>query len=280
MLVVVNPLAGAEGKAQIAWLKQQLTQQQLTATWFNTTGNFVADRDAIAQAATAGVSVVVIGGDGTLHLVANAIAERDNTLALLPAGTGNDFARQFHYSKAQWRAAVFADQVTTIDLGKVDGRWFVNVAGIGFNAHVMNNLGQTKRLGKLSYTYAGLMSLFTAKLIRYHSNTWPEQGMMLLLANGKHFGAGLTPAPMACLDDGQLELLWFTPQTHWQRMVLFVNMLLKRHMGTRNVHHGRIAELFIEQEGYDIEADGEIVGRTPATITCCRQALSIKKAPL
>ncbi|WP_249122434.1 hypothetical protein [Pseudoalteromonas sp. A22] len=62
MLVVVNPLAGAEGKAQIAWLKQQLKQQQLTATWFNTTGNFVADRDAIAQAATAEVSVVVIGG--------------------------------------------------------------------------------------------------------------------------------------------------------------------------------------------------------------------------
>lgn len=280
MLVVVNPLAGAAGKAQIAWLKQQLTQQQLTATWFSTTGNFVADRDAIAQAATTGVSVVVIGGDGTLHLVANAIAERDNTLALLPAGTGNDFARQFNYSKAQWRAAVFSDKISSIDLGKVDGRWFVNVAGIGFNAHVMNNLGQTKRLGKLSYTYAGLMSLFTAKLIRYRSNVWPELGMMLLLANGKHFGAGLTPAPMACLDDGQLELLWFTPQTHWQRVILFVNMLLKRHMGTRNVHHGRIAELFIEQEGYDIEADGEIVGRTPATITCCRRALSIKKAPL
>ncbi|MDW7551069.1 diacylglycerol/lipid kinase family protein [Pseudoalteromonas peptidolytica] len=279
MLVVVNPLSGAEGDAQIAWLKQQLKQQQITATWFNTTGNFVSDRDAIVKATTTGTTVVVIGGDGTLHLVANAIARRNNPLALLPAGTGNDFARQFNYSKAQWRAAVFSDQVTNIDLGKVDSRWFVNVAGVGFNAHVMNNLGQKKRLGKLSYTYAGLISLFSAKSICYHSKTWPEHGMMLLLANGKHFGAGLTPAPMASLNDGQLELLWFTPKTHWQRVVVFASMLLKRHIGAKNVHHDRITELCIAQAGYDIEADGEIVGCTPATITCCRQALSIKKAP-
>ncbi|PCK30103.1 diacylglycerol/lipid kinase family protein [Pseudoalteromonas piscicida] len=280
MLVVVNPLAGAEGKTQSAWLAQQLQQKKWMATWFYTTGNFVADRAAITQAATMHKSVVVIGGDGTLHLVANAIAELTNTLALLPAGTGNDFARQFTYSNEQWRAAVFSDQVVSIDLGKIAERWFVNVAGIGFNAHVMNNLGQKKRLGKLSYTCAGLMSLFTAKPIHYEMPEWPNTGMMLLLANGKHFGAGLTPAPMARLDDGRLELLWFTPGNHWQRVMLFIKMIFKRHMNDRGLHHKRVSVLHIAQPGYDVEADGELIGQTPVTITCHRQVLNIKKAPL
>ncbi|MEI5640125.1 MULTISPECIES: diacylglycerol/lipid kinase family protein [unclassified Pseudoalteromonas] len=279
MLVVVNPLAGPAAAQHIAWLEQQIKRKKCSVKWLYSSGNYASDCSIVAKLATTEDTVVVIGGDGTLNLVINAVANLACDIALLPAGTGNDFARQFQYSTEQWRNSVFSSHTMAIDLGRVNQHWFVNIAGVGFNAHVVSKLQQGKRLGRLSYTLAGLTALWSAKTMRLEHSDWPQQGMMLLAANGKHFAAGLTPAPMASIADGQLELIWFTPRTMWQRVGLFAAMLLGRHMKVTNVYHQPMRHFEVSEPGLPVEADGEIVATTPVEIRCYAGQIRIKKAP-
>ena len=279
MLVVVNPLAGRAATQHIAWLEQQIKRKKCSVKWFYSSGNYASDCSAVTKLATAEDTVVVIGGDGTLNLVVNAVAKLPCDIALLPAGTGNDFARQFQYSAEEWRSSVFSPQTMAVDLGRVDQRWFVNIAGVGFNAHVVGKLQQGKRLGRFSYITAGLAALFAAKTLRLAHPGWPQQGMMLLVANGKHFAGGLTPAPMASLADGHLELIWFTPKSIYQRVAVFAAMLFRRHMDSLHVYHQQAQRFEISEPGLAVEADGEIVATTPVEIRCYAGQIAIKKAP-
>ncbi|WP_440054650.1 diacylglycerol/lipid kinase family protein [Pseudoalteromonas sp. T1lg65] len=280
MLVVVKPEQNRQTELYKTWLKAELLKRKLSVRWFFTSGIFEQDKKAICTLAKHTEQVVVIGGDGTIHLVVNAIAELDCQLAILPAGTGNDFCRQFLYGTEQWRAAVFSDAVEQVDVGRVNQRWFINIAGVGFNAHVVDSLQTGKRFGKLSYIFAGAKALFFAPNIVVDDNTsQTRQCMMMLVANGRFFAAGIEPAAMASLSSGRLEQLWFTPRSKWQRCLLFLRLVLKSHLNTPWIKHQSCQQTFIATKGLTIEADGEIVGVTPARFECHRGRIKLKKAP-
>ncbi|TMP32579.1 diacylglycerol/lipid kinase family protein [Pseudoalteromonas rubra] len=281
MLVVYKPGSGWKLQRQLKWLRAQVKQRQLAVRWYDTSGFFGQDCKAIRTLAQDQQQVVVVGGDGTINLVVNAIHGLPVTLACLPAGTGNDFCRQFGYAERHWRAAVFSAHSIAIDLGAIGERYFVNIAGVGFNAEVVQDMRGNKRAGALSYVWGGIRQIFCAPTISVATSQGPvlEQGMMLLLANGRYFAAGLQPAPCARLHDGQLECMWFSACAWWQRLVVFAAMLVGCHQRLPWVYREKRAEITITTANLMVEADGDLVAQTPVTIRSLPGALHLRTLP-
>ncbi|TMP78111.1 diacylglycerol kinase [Pseudoalteromonas phenolica] len=271
MLVVVKPNGEPGILKYKVWLEKECVLRNIECHWFYTSGSFGQDVLAIKSRLIDVKTVVVIGGDGTLHLVANAIAETDVALAVLPAGTGNDFSRQFNYNKQHWQSLVFSESTTKVDLGKINERYFINMAGIGFNAAVVKDMNTFKSRHKLSYIFSGIKQLFSFDKVS--SN---DVSLMAIFANGQYFAAGLKVAPSAHVKSGHLVKLHFKASHLLSRIWSFALMLIQQHEQSRFVSVETGTDFMITENGLIIEADGEIIGNTPAIIKCCPGALTIR----
>jgi YegS/Rv2252/BmrU family lipid kinase len=160
--------------------------------------------------------VMAWGGDGTINEVASALVFGDIPLGIVPAGSGNGLARQLRigvHPADAIRQAIGA-RPRRIDVGELGGRLFVNVAGIGFDAHVawkFNDAG-TRRRGLVTYA-----SISSRALLTYVPSTYtiragdedcpPVRAVMVTVANSPEFGNGAIIAPRAQVDDGELDLV-------------------------------------------------------------------------
>ena len=271
MLVVVKPSCSRDITEHVKWLEKEVSIRQLHCHWFYTTGQFENDVAAIQNLLGEVSMIVAIGGDGTLHLLANALANTDVAVAILPAGTGNDFARQFNFTLKQWRALVFSGRPYSIDLGKINNRFFINIAGVGFNAAVVEDMDTFQSRHKFSYIFAGIKHLISFKQISAN-----DRSLMHIFANGKFFAAGLKAAPNAQVDNGELLMVQFKANSLLSRVWTFLLMLFYSHERSQYVCTESISEFFINEPDLLIEADGEIVGQSPALIKVCPAALKVK----
>jgi YegS/Rv2252/BmrU family lipid kinase len=171
----------------------------------------------LARAARAGGARLVVawGGDGTVNEVASALAFGDVPFGIMPAGSGNGLARELAISTDPATALTSALRATprTIDTGEIDGRLFVNLAGIGFDAHVaaqFNAPGNSRR-GLAAYAMLTARSLARYAPARYDIVTAEShqrvRALLVVLANGCEFGNQIRIAPGACVDDGALDLV-------------------------------------------------------------------------
>jgi YegS/Rv2252/BmrU family lipid kinase len=186
------------------------------------------------QAVSDGASLITVwGGDGTVNEIASVLAHPEHpeseespvALGVIPGGSGNGLARELgismHPARAIQQAVMGADR--WIDVGEIGGRLFVNVAGLGFDAHVARCFNESgKRRGFLAY----LTTSFT-QLLRYRSEhyalTLPNetingQALMVVLANSAQYGNGARVAPEAVPDDGRLDLVVVEPRSPLENM--------------------------------------------------------------
>jgi YegS/Rv2252/BmrU family lipid kinase len=174
---------------------------------------------AIGRAVADGHDLVIVGGgDGTIGCAAGIIAGSDATLGVLPLGTANDFARTLEVpADAVGACAALAHgDVVDVDLGRVDGRAFLNVASAGLSVGVTQALtpGLKRRLGPLAYPVATLRAYrrhqpFTARLEFPHGDREPlelDDLLQVAVGNGRHYGGGNTVSPNAGIDDHTLDV--------------------------------------------------------------------------
>ena len=173
-------------------------------------------RRITAEAVKAGVNrVIVVGGDGTLAAVAGELAFSDTALGVIPAGTANDFCRNAripHIPQDALEIALHAE-VQRIDLGQASGGpYFLNVAGIGFDAEVA---AISARLpaglgGTLPYLLGAMSTLFRYRTVEMEvtvdDRMFSGPSMLIAIANGRFYGGGMQIAPLARPDDGQLDV--------------------------------------------------------------------------
>ncbi|WP_348772564.1 diacylglycerol/lipid kinase family protein [Pseudoalteromonas luteoviolacea] len=282
--MVYNPQSGKKMLAHKAWLEKNAIERQIKLQWYATCGCFERDLAQLMCLIKQQHQVTVLGGDGTLNLAINAmlcvkesvLVDAKKSVALLPCGTGNDFARQFGYSMEQWRAAVFADTTCRVDVGQVDRRYFINMAGVGFSAEVVSAMAGKKRFGALSYTFTGIAKLFFYKGVTVSVDGVEQRVLMSLFANGRHFAAGLTPAPSAEVSDGQLQMVTI-PNVAWhKRLLSFALMLFGLHtkLSWVKVHSG--SSFKITSSNICVEADGDLIATTPALVKCNAASLRLK----
>lgn len=168
---------------------------------------------AIAEGFT---TVVAVGGDGTSANVANALLHggRHVRLAVMPGGTGNDFAKVLGTESADaTRLAQLSAEPsdTLLDVGRIEETYFLNCCGFGFDVAVLQELARTRWLrGSSVYIWAALKQLFSYRGFGVSVGDWdgPRQNrMMVVIANGPFFGGTFRIAPSASLNDGLLDVV-------------------------------------------------------------------------
>ena len=279
--VIINPVSGAHGHPEAARQCAQLATKLLSAA-HHAHEVHVTERGGhayeLAQSAIArGASLVVAwGGDGTMNEVGRAVAFSDATLGLIPAGSGNGLARELQVpmQPEQAFATVLRMSDRTIDVGEINGRFFFNAAGVGFDAHVgwlFNNRPGGRR-GMLPYVTIAARELFTYKSPEYvvtaDGETVRLRALLIAFANSRQYGNGAIIAPAARLDDGKLTLVIVKERsplaTMWEARRLFSGALER----SPGVTIRQVAQVTITAEQpLRFHVDGEPVNEECTTLT-------------
>lgn len=217
--VIINPISGghrpgqAEARARVATeaVRQHGDEPRV----------FVTERaghahDLARRAARDGARLVVAwGGDGTINETASALVFSEVPFAIVPAGSGNGLARELGVS-VEPRAAIAAAlqaEPRPMDVGEIEGRYFVNVTGIGIDAHIAArfNAPDNPRRGLAGYAAITARAVFQYVPRRYRIAIDDRQvertAVLVCIANSPQFGNGARIAPGARLDDGLLDLV-------------------------------------------------------------------------
>lgn len=240
--------------------------------------------DLTRQCVADGVeTLVVCGGDGMVHLGVQAVAGTETRLGLIPAGTGNDVARNLGIPRTDpERAAdvVIGGRERTIDLARVGDVWFVTVMAAGFDA-IVNERANRMRWprGQMRYNLATLAELRVLRPIPYVLDVDGEQhrfdATMVAVGNGPSFGGGLRIAEGAELDDGLLDVVVIEPLGRAELVRTYPKLFKGTHVGHPAYRHYRGRSITVAAPGITAYADGERLGALPLTIDVDPDALRV-----
>jgi YegS/Rv2252/BmrU family lipid kinase len=214
ILFVVNPASGIRfGKQKIVPLIQAIMKPAgLEYDIAFTAGRGDGTRLS-RQAVTNGIQMIVaVGGDGTVNEVGQGLLGSDAVLGVIPAGSGNGFARNFNIPLSPQEALqhLLKPCIIAIDAGIINNYYFFNVAGVGLDALISKNFESLGMRGTLSYVLVGIKTFFsyTPAMVTItcpgrEINTAP---LVLCIANAPQYGSGAIIAPYACPDDGLLDV--------------------------------------------------------------------------
>ncbi len=294
--VIANP-ASARGRGRDRWLSvERRLRAQGIALEIHETAHPGQGEQATRQALDAGRRhILVAGGDGTVHEAVNGIMSagiadtRSVTLAVAPVGTGNDWSRSLGLPADPSGIArmLTGGQAMLHDVGRLEfpdarppfQRWFINVAGAGYDAHVITKLPTRvpSRLAYLKGAVSGLTSYRSPRFRISADETVIEDRLLLaFVANGQFCGNRMHVAPRARVDDGLLDLV--TVQNLPLLGVLFKLGKLYRGsiLGDPAVNHLRSSRIRIDAAPVaQVEADGQLLGPTPVECSVCPSVLRV-----
>lgn len=282
---VVNPRAGSHGGERLLRACETVLGRAALPYSVQQTERPGQGTELARAAVRRGAHVVVAaGGDGTIQEVVNGIVGTETALAVLPWGTGNGLAHQLRMSRdpVQLCRLLLGGRVATIDVGEVCGRYFVNVAGFGYDAEVVRRslAVMPRSLKVIRYLWAAVSARLRHRFPRLRltadGRTFEVSPWVSCVANGREYGAGCVIAPRAVLDDGQLDLALFdrigVVRTGFALPALFRGVI-DRHPAYRTVP---VRELAVDaDEPLPVEADGELVGETPCLVRIHPLALRV-----
>jgi diacylglycerol kinase (ATP) len=234
-------------------------------------------------------TIVACGGDGTWSNAANAILSSgaDCRLALLAAGTGNDFAKTVGAPAGDLAATarLVADgSEMMVDVGRIEERYFLNVAGFGFDIAVLDDLENIPLLtGDLLYLSAALRQLFKFRGMPIDITTasvarGPRAHLMLIVANGRNFGGMFQIAPDARINDGKLDAISILDAPPLTRISMLAGAPSGRHVRNPLVLSEQASKFTLKFGAPpDYETDGEYNTAKSSTIeiSCVPGALRV-----
>jgi len=308
MLAIINP-ASANGATARRWpaldaLLRQRHTGPLEIRFTERPGHAVE----LAASAADRAAVLCVGGDGTLNEIVNGLmridAGRRPPLAMIPSGTGSDFARALGIPQdpAAAVAALATSRPTPIDVGELacmDGRelrtrFFVNVAGLGFDADVAEEIaraGERGRKGRAVYFLSvfktlGRMRSRPMRITLMSSSpgepprTMDCRASLIAVCNGRFFGGGMHIAPHADPSDGAFDVVLLDSMGRLEFLANFLRVYRGTHLTHPKVRTARASELRIEQIGRDgrpmrLQAEGESFGEAPVSIRMAPAALQL-----
>ncbi len=237
------------------------------------------------QAVEAGADrLYVVGGDGMVHLGLQAVAGTDTALGIIPAGTGDDFARLLGIPRrdpASSAQALLHGQVRTIDAGQDgDGRWFAGVVAAGFDSLVNDRANQMRwPKGQARYPVAVLAELRTFEALRFRivldGVQTDGEAMMVAVANGRSYGGGMLVCPESDPADGLLDVLVAERISKAAFVRIFPRVYRGKHLSHPAVTVHRAKEVRLESAGVSAYADGELLGPLPRSFRCVPGALRV-----
>jgi diacylglycerol kinase (ATP) len=295
--VIVNPAAGAFSTRR-KWpiISRLLNRIGLPFDFEYTEGVGHAIELARLAASDGYRYLVAVGGDGTVNEVANGILHSTNAattaLGIVSTGTGSDFIRSVGISRnyATACSALTSSKRLSIDVGVVEyqskgqtlQRFFVNAAGIGFDAAVVK---ETERLpkyfgGTIPYVTGMLRTLVSYKnkpvVVRVGDEVEELRVLNVAVANGGYMGGGMHIAPQAELGDSLLDVVVIGDMGKLELLKEFPTVYKGTHINHPKVSMKRGSNISIESsEPVLVYADGELLGECPASFRVVPGALSL-----
>jgi YegS/Rv2252/BmrU family lipid kinase len=218
--------------------------------------------------------IYAVGGDGTLSEVLNGVVGTKNKIGIIPAGSGNDFYRTVkELAKAEIES----------DVGVVNGKYFLNIACVGIDAEVANNVPLMKKKNvkvKNLYTASILYTFthFKFKQIHFKSQEKDEKGNFTILSicNGRYYGGGYNISPKASLEDNYFDVYYINKL----RLPSIINLLLKLKKGKleqdKRTNHFKTNNITVtSEEPIRFNVDGETIENTKFEIKIIPKAIKI-----
>jgi YegS/Rv2252/BmrU family lipid kinase len=266
IVILCNPAAGA-GKAvdcanQIVatLLSKQILHTLYLNNWPNNLTGFT--------------DVFIVGGDGTLNYLINYYTDVKLPLVLFKGGTGNDFHWLLYGSKnlEEQLQTVLTEEAKPIDIGKCNGRYFINGVGIGFEGAVVKALtGRNKLPGKTSFMLTIIKKIFAYRSAHYtiqcDEKTIAGRKLLVDISNGRRAGGGFYIAPNAAADDGLLDVVIADALTILKRLRYLPVIEKGKHLGLPVINHFQANKISVESdELMPYHMDGEYFEAEKITI--------------
>ena len=234
-------------------------------------------------------ALVVVGGDGVIGLALQELAGTDVPLGIVPAGTGNDHAREYRIPTGDPEAAadVIADGHTrTVDLGRIDAddgtrRWFGTVVATGFDSLVSDRANRMSwPHGRMRYNLAMVAELSKLRLLPFRlsfdgGDAEDHALTMTAIGNTRSYGGGMLICPGADPTDGLLDITMIASASRSRLIRLFPTVFKGTHVNLDTVTTRRARSVRVECPGINAYADGDFAAPLPATVTAVAGALKI-----
>ena len=274
LILFANPTSGrGKGAKVLAIIEKYLISQNLHFILISTSSlnqSLLLLKGNIQKYPEA--KVIVIGGDGMVHVAINNI--ENNPIGLIPAGTGNDFARALGLALDDPISSIkraSSANIDLVDLGKVGEDYFAAICSTGFDSIVNERANGLKwPHGKMKYNIAMLLELSRFQPKSYKivvdGKSLETQAMLIAIANGLSYGGGMKVCPAAQLQDGLLDIMILGPVSKFEFIRIFPSVFKGLHIThpAVSIFQGRSIQITADAVGY---ADGERIGNLPLNIS-------------
>lgn len=276
-VIIANPTSGAfphnnHYQETITFLQEHGWQVEL----WPTDGPGAAEKLARRAVEEKIALVIASGGDGTINEVIQGLAGSETALGVLPTGTVNVWAREMGIplDRAKAREILVHGQTRRIDLGKVNGRYFLLMVGIGFDGEVTQAVERKplKRLGVLGYVLAALWFGpgylgFPLTLRVDDADPVRTRALQIVIGNTQLYGGAFKFTWLARCDDGLLDLCMVYKRGLFGRLVVLGDFVWRHERRRLWVRYNTFKKMVIEtKEPVAIQIDGDPAGHTPITI--------------
>jgi diacylglycerol kinase (ATP) len=298
--VITNPTSGSGRGTR--WGHEALTELASYGHQLRdlSSGSWAASYAAAMQHRKELDALVVVGGDGMVHLGIQVCGDSKLPLGIVAAGSGNDGAITLDLPILDVPAAVrrihegLQGEVATVDLGKVSGpgiehpakpRYFLAVLSAGLDAAVASYARRlTRPRGPLKYKFATARELPRYSpygvSLTVDGKSWEQQCALVAVANSPVFGGGLIISPHSSITDGKLEFVVTEALSKVDILKIFPKLNDGSHLGDPRITVVQAEEVVIKQSPIGAAlppafADGELLGADPVTVKVAKRALRV-----
>lgn len=271
--IIYNPVAGSRSRRTLGDVLDRLEAMGCVVDLAETTGPGDGHRLAAECSAKQFDVVIAAGGDGTINEVINGMGPQSPPLALIPLGTANVFALEIGLplDPARIAAIIATGTARRFHTGRAGNRRFVQMVGVGFDAHVVAATGfrLKKRFGKLAYVWRILYCLihFPTERYRVHGDGFCFSAASVIVCNGQLYGGAFKLCPAASVWSPGLHVCVLERSGRWHLVRYIVALAFGRLDRLADVRWCRTQRVRLEgADGSPVQADGDIVGDLPIEI--------------
>jgi diacylglycerol kinase (ATP) len=214
-LLVINPISGDNDKTEmVSATREHAAKEGIAIIEYETTGDDDEGKIRDLYEEHAPQRILVVGGDGTIKTVAEAVEHHDVVIGVLPAGSANGLSVDLQLPKdlTEIIEIAFHNDYMEMDMVCINDKKSLHLSDIGANAELIRNYENSNIRGKLGYalqainTITDLEEPFKAT-IEAEGNTIETEARMIVIANTKRYGTGVTINPIGIMDDGKFEIV-------------------------------------------------------------------------
>lgn len=285
-LIIFNPASGKHNPAFKLYQFKDFLDKQGAQYFIYHTRPGKKDIEDIKSFYTSGFTdIIVIGGDGTLNLVINAIIDDPLPIGILPTGTGNDFMKNLNIGQSfqqQMNAAVNG-KLRRVDVGMCNDYYFLNGIGVGYDGLVAHKLHRKKKKlkGHLAYLAIVLSSFLfykeTAVSFKINDQNFQIPIFMLTIGNGTTFGGGFKITPQAIVDDELLNVCVVSKISAWRRILNINKLRMGQHQNVKEISFHQCKVINIYDSDVPAHMDGEPIDSTSYQISISTKKVSIRE---